>query len=424
MQKRLVLCLDGTWNSGFEERKRRDGHDVLKPTNPLKLCRAVCPTDPKSGMPQITYYDLGVGALAEYPGTANKTLQFVDRFLGGAWGAGFEGNVEDALNFLVHNFETGDEVFVFGFSRGAAQARAVTMFLDWNGGLPEKEDAYYLPRLFRHYVRTQGRAGECAGEVQRINVERSMETRAGKPRPLPPIKPFRPLVVKFLGVWDTVMALGSRLDSVEGPTSVHGRTFYAGDAPADCVQFARQALAIDEQRYDFRPEIWTKSGIGQMEQRWFAGVHSNVGGSYGNDGLANIAFRWILEGAVQRGLMIDRKFVAFYRRWLRDTLGDSYSSAYRFLDRVRHRAGEGVRSLVAVPQSANATLEPRVIRRMQTHPSRLAPNEDGTPATAYRPRNVIEFLAAQPDLDAYLKRLRILAPLPDDVLEQIRRLKR
>jgi uncharacterized protein (DUF2235 family) len=70
------------------------------------------------------YYDIGVGSLAQYPGTANRLLYLADKALGGAWGAGFEGNIEDALNFLVLNHREGDEVFIFGFSRGAATALA------------------------------------------------------------------------------------------------------------------------------------------------------------------------------------------------------------------------------------------------------------------------------------------------------------
>src|ERR1043165_5320000 len=207
-RKRIVLCLDGTWNSSFEEHKRRDGHTVVKPTNPLKLARAVLAYDEKDGMLQITYYDLGVGALAQYPSTSNKLLQKVDRTFGGAWGAGFEGNVEDALNFLALNYEDGDEIFIFGFSRGAAEARAVTEFLEWNRGLPEKEDVYYLPQLFREYVTSKGAAGVRDREVAKINDNRSKEKR-----PLPPIKPFKKARVKYLGVWDTVLALGSRLMS-------------------------------------------------------------------------------------------------------------------------------------------------------------------------------------------------------------------
>lgn len=417
--KRLVLCLDGTWNSGFEQRKRRDGHSVLKPTNPLKLCRAVIPFDEATKRMQIAYYDLGVGALAEYPGTSNRLLRFSDRTLGGAWGAGFEGNVEDALHFLALNFEPGDDIFVFGFSRGAAQARAVTEFLQWNGGLPEKEDAYYLPQLFRAYVKSHGAVAEQAKEIDTINRDRKAEKR-----PLDPINPMRPVRVKYLGVWDTVMALGSRFKSVHERTSTSGRSFYAGAVPASCVEHARQALAVDETRYDFRPEIWGNREPGQtMEQRWFAGVHSNVGGSYGNDGLANIAFRWILNGAKEQGLIVDEAFVKHYRPFPGDTLYDSYGLFYRVLDRLRFRAGAGSRRL-DVPAEANAALDASVIGRMQMDPSDLVPTENGTPAKAYRPKNVIAFLAGKQDLDGYLKDLGITKPLPDDVTRSIEALRR
>ena len=138
--RRLVLCLDGTWNSTFGETTRADGHKVLRPTNPLKICRAVLPQD-SSGRAQITYYDIGVGSLAEYEGKANRLLRFSDRILGGAYGAGLEANVEDALHFIQLNYQEGDEVYIFGFSRGSATARGVTQFLEWNNGIFAKEDA-------------------------------------------------------------------------------------------------------------------------------------------------------------------------------------------------------------------------------------------------------------------------------------------
>src|SRR5436190_2685307 len=90
MPKTLVLCLDGTWNSTYDEQKRTErGDTVLKPTNVLKMCRAVLPRD-ATGSDQISYYDTGVGSQAEYPGFTNKLLAGTDKILGGAWGAGFE----------------------------------------------------------------------------------------------------------------------------------------------------------------------------------------------------------------------------------------------------------------------------------------------------------------------------------------------
>lgn len=424
--RRLVLCLDGTWNSAYDEHKRRDGHTVLKPTNVLKMCRAVVPFDESSGRTQVSYYDIGVGSLAEYPGLSNKLLYASDRIFGGGWGAGFEGNVEDALHFLVLNFERDDEVFIFGFSRGAATARAVTQFLDWNHGLPEKDDAYYLPRLFRAYVISHGAAEVQEKEIAAINTDRQKEGPSG----LRPLKPFRPVRVKFLGVWDTVVALGSRFEPVGGTAAGAGRSFYAGRAPATCVEFARQALAIDEQRFDFRPEIWVDRLPGQrMEQRWFAGVHSNIGGGYLNDGLANVAFRWMLEGATSQGLKIDPDYVRFYVPYVRDSLYDSSSFLYRILDFLRGRRDAGKRDLLSVPANGNADIDASVIARMQAAPRELSPaSNDRPPSQPYRPHNVILFLAQQPDLGAYLQRIGVPdgehVPLPEDVKHQIAELKK
>lgn len=171
-----------------------------------------------------------------------------------------------------------------------------------------------MPQLFRAYVTAHGAAAAQAAELTVINNERAELKRD-------PIKPMRPVTVKYLGVWDTVMALGSRFQSVHDSTSTAGRSFYAGAVPATCVQRARQALAVDEHRYDFRREIWTNHEPGQtMEQRWFAGVHSNVGGSYGNDGLANIPFHWILQRALDEGLLIDENFVKHDKPFAGDTM--------------------------------------------------------------------------------------------------------
>lgn len=419
VSRRLVLCLDGTWNSAYDKSKRDDGTKVLKPTNTLKVCRAVLPTD-ASGREQIAYYDIGVGSLAEYPGQSNRLLYFFDRVLGGAWGAGFEGNVEDALHFLVLNHQEGDEVFLFGFSRGAATAQAVTRFLDWAGGLPQKEDAYFLPQLFRAYVVAHGAVEQRAPALRQIEESLKRDKRK-------PLRPFQHVNVKYLGVWDTVMALGSRFQAKGQSTSSRTRSFHAGKAPAACVHHARQALAVDEARLDFRPEIWTEHLPDQnLQQRWFAGVHSNIGGGYVNDGLANIALHWVVEGAMQEGLQTDKEFLAHYRRYPLDSLYSSSSLLYRMLDALRFRTGAGKRRLVGTSASANLTLDASVVKRLRVTPDRL---EKGSTRTtkAYRPENVLLFLACQPDLDAYLLSIGLddlhENPLPDDVRRRIEELR-
>lgn len=429
-KRRIVLCLDGTWNSTYQQKKREDGSAVTKPSNVLKLCRAVVPRD-ENGVEQLVYYDVGVGSLSRFPGVSNRLLATADNVLGGGWGAGFEGNVEDALHVLTLNHRPGNEVYVFGFSRGASTARAVTQFLDWAGGLPVKRDAYYLPHLFRGYVTSQG---ERSGQEVVDDINRKREADG-----IPPLEPFQTVDVAFLGVWDTVMALGSRFRGTGPGTAVVSRSFYLRPEPARCVRHARQALAIDEARYDFRPEIWIGHAPGQtLEQRWFAGVHSNVGGGYVDDGLANLAFRWILQEAenpdpaLRLGLAVDPKFVGFYRGYAQDRLYRSESFLYRALDRVRFKVGRGKRSLVGQPASAKVTLDRSVIHRMNADPKEPKPN--GAPGELrfpdlrklYRPVNVLQFLACQPDVTGYLESLGLKPEdrqLPPDVLKRIEELR-
>ena len=420
--RHLVLCLDGTWNSTYDRKYREDGSTVLKPTNVLKLCRAVLPGGADQGE-QVAYYDIGVGSLATYPGTANRLLALADKGLGGAYGAGFEGNIEDALHFLVFNYREGDEVYIFGFSRGAATARALTRFLDWSGGLPTKRDAYYLPELFREYIAVHGE-GSSGQAIERINARRTTEKRSR------PLDPFRPVSVEYLGVWDTVMALGSRFQAKGTSTSSVSKSFHVDFQPARCVKHARQALAIDEERFDFRPEIWTGHRPEQkLEQRWFAGVHSNVGGGYPRDGLANLAFQWILDGAAaqEHGLKVDRDFTRIYNGFAQAQLYRSDNLLYRVLEALRRRSGRGVRKLFdpARPQEANLSLAASVLHRIQANPANPDFQLGGKP---YRPQNVLLFLASQPDLLGYLAGIEKLKPkdqcLPQDVLQRIEELRK
>ncbi|MEP3331635.1 DUF2235 domain-containing protein [Sedimentitalea sp.] len=375
MPDRLIFCLDGTWNNPFISVQRDDGTTVMKPTNPLKLARAILPVD-ASGTRQFTYYDSGVGALGLYPGVSNAILQFVDSKLGGYAGAGFEANVEQAVTHLAQNYTPDAQIYIFGFSRGAAQTRALTRFLSWMGGVPAKSDAYYIPIFFRHYIAKRGK-----GSPHDITNTKGDDV---------PARRMVPLKVTFLGVWDTVMALGSRFRLAE-KTSVEEMSFHVGTVPADCVLNVRQALAIDERRADFRPEIWVSAAVGQtLEQRWFAGAHGNVGGSYGNDGMANCALHWIVDEAKAQGLEIDEAFLKKYRRFSRDTLGDPNSLMYRLADTFRLKSGKGKRTLQGYPETANLSIDPSAIQRFCSDPADFPK----TMTEPYRPEELVKIAKA------------------------------
>ncbi len=371
--KKLILCLDGTWNNPHNSSMRDDGSEVFKPSNSLKMARAILPWNEDEGAAQVTYYDAGVGSLGTYPGLSNKLVGLVDKYLGGFWGAGFEANIEQAATFLANNYLPGDQVFIFGFSRGAAEARGLTRFLDWMGGIPTKHDAYFVPKYYRAFMSVAGNLDP--GEVK-SSIDQALSA------------PIVPIEIDLLGVWETVMALGSRFLANKS-TSVQERSFYVGEKPAKCVRHARQALAIDEKRYDFRPEIWSEPENDQtLQQRWFAGVHSNIGGGYVDDGLANIAFLWLLKEAQKLGLATDKNYTKYYAAYLQDRLYNSRNLSFKAQELLFFKRGKGIRKITGRPDSAGLTLDKTVIQRIiaqidkKKHPQ----------LELYRPANVIAYL--------------------------------
>ena len=148
------------------------------------------------------------------------------QFWGARGGAGFEQNIESAYAFIVGNILPEDEIFVFGFSRGAGQARSLCRFIEWMGGTLHKRDAYFIPDFFKHYIETEA----AEGAAQQL-MEQLIAT--GKK-----ITPPSATTVRFLGVYDTVLALGSRLRADfdrEESTTAPGLSFHAGQKPPGVV---------------------------------------------------------------------------------------------------------------------------------------------------------------------------------------------
>jgi uncharacterized protein (DUF2235 family) len=146
------------------------------------------------------------------------------------------------------------------------------------------------------------------------------------------VRPSPPIL--FIGVWDTVGALG--------PPGVLGQVFnknkyqYHDVGLNGSIQNAYHALAIDERRKPFAPTLWTRppGWTGRLEQAWFPGVHSNVGGGYAPDGLANEALHWIAEKAEALGLELDKTYLGFFRPCFNSTLHDSMSMKYKVFGRM------------------------------------------------------------------------------------------
>lgn len=383
---RFVICLDGTWNNTSREIERKDGSRVYRPTNVLKLARATIRQDSANNS-QITYYDAGVGAMNRAPDLGARIVRWVDNTVGGGWGAGFEINIEGAYTFLANNYREGDEIFIFGFSRGAAQARSLCRLIEWFGGFPTKNDVYYVPRIFTRYLDEQGKRKEPT-LWDELNARRAQRGHS-------PLDPITPASIVFLGVWDTVLALGSRFLAGGGTTRT-AKQFHTPAEPPQQVRHVRHAIAIDEARHDFQPEIFRQdTGHPSIQQRWFAGVHSNVGGGLSSDGLANCALRWIVEEARGAGLEVRGDFLDNYREFTADEASEK-STGFKIADNLLRpiRGFNGVRNL---REPAGMRPDPTVFERLNADPG-----QNEKLGGRYRPKNLLQFLAEHAEFDSEL----------------------
>jgi uncharacterized protein (DUF2235 family) len=262
-KKRLIVCFDGTWNSA---------DSINAETNVALLARTVRAYS--GDIPQLTTYLRGVGS----SGIA------LERLVGGAFGEGIDENIRSGYMFLAQNYVAGDEIFIFGFSRGAFSARSLVGFIAVCGLLKRKMLGK-LDEAWEYYRTADPRTREdfcsrCQAETEDAKIT-------------------------FLGVWDTVGSLG-----IPGSifSDANARKYQFHDtSPSDIVKVARHALAIDEHRDEFEPTLWTGDVPkgSDIKQVWFAGAHSDIGGGYRNRLLAEIPLRWMAQEAVNAGLKLE-----------------------------------------------------------------------------------------------------------------------
>lgn len=328
MSKRLIVLCDGTWN-----RAENMDNSKRKPTNVMKMVRSIKPLTADNTV-QVTYYDEGVG-----------NHWGLDRFLGGGLGLGLSKNVVEAYRFLLYNYEPGDAIFLFGFSRGAYTVRSLAGLIQHIGLLPKQED-FYVPEAYGLYRQRPTKGDPQEAWQHQIAAFRTRHHAQAIP-------------IHFVGVWDTVGALGLPLNLFN--LFNRRRYMFHDSSLSPCIQHAYQALAVDEQRKTFRPTLWEHVTTSQvLEQRWFAGVHTNVGGGYEKDGLANIPLHWLKEKATALGLEVNEAFLAYYKPWYGDQLRNSMTWLYRLL-------GTHVRE-IGVGQGSNETIDESVLQRIRALP--------------------------------------------------------
>ena len=385
MPKNIVVCSDGTGNSGG----KRHGTNVWRIFNAVDRDCNDCK--------QITCYDDGVG-------THNIRLL---RLFGGAFGWGLCRNICEAYEFLALNYEEGDKVFLFGFSRGAFTVRSLAGMI-CRCGLLERDAVVRAPRCTRkHYVKRILHAYRSettiSGDAGADQIRKSLGIGD---------LCLRSATIHFVGVWDTVDAVGVPFDELKAWVDPVWRCLFKRRLwgfhdlkPHPAIRHAYQALALDDERRTFHPLVWKVSnsqpqdpagpvdsnpsdtscvagddgkreGEQIVEQVWFAGVHSNVGGGYPKDSLSLVPLLWMMRRADECGLrFLQRKWDEY--REDADPHGRLYDSRngwgifYRYARRnpYAHNPDDGPDAVPAVHESVSERIEratddyaPKVLR--------------------------------------------------------------
>ncbi len=344
--KRIIVCCDGTWNTPDKTEKGTPLH-----TNVVKIAMATKAVA-DDGIVQAMYYDPGVGT------SGNWLIRAFD----GATGTGLSKNILEAYRYLITNYEIGDELFLFGFSRGAFTARSLAGLIR-SCGILRLDAMNMIDHAFGLYRsrRSSTHPREKEATLFRRTYAVSDVTR-----------------IKFIGVWDTVGSLGNPL-LLNGILSRRNR-FHDTDLSSK-VDFAYQALAIDEKRRHFKATMWHgQAGASHqtLEQVWFVGVHSNIGGGYVLAALSDIALEWMVDKARRCGLdfeAINTKPDPLHPR------EESRSGFYLLMPKF-------IRP-IAQPDDQNGptneSLHPSVLQRYKND-------------RAYRPKNLEDYFERFPDL--------------------------
>ena len=305
--KRLVIFCDGTWNR----------LSAKWPTNVVQAASAVPPLAP-DGIAQLVNYGEGIGT--------THILSRLEIWAAGAFGLGLDDKILDPYRFLIFNYEPGDEIYIFGFSRGAYTARSLAGLIR-KCGILTRDKLAKLGDALSFYRDHDAEAAPDSDKAQDFRLRNAQDAvpkpddRAARkelyenlPEEAPP-----PLTLRYVGVWDTVGALGiPRYLLISKLLPLANRYRFYDTTLSSFVEAARHAVAIDETRKAFAPTLWNNMGAlneiagreGKYLQQWFPGDHGSVGGGGDITGLSAITLGWILEGAAQQGLHFDADILA------------------------------------------------------------------------------------------------------------------
>jgi uncharacterized protein (DUF2235 family) len=379
MPKNIVLLCDGTANQFG-----------VSNTNVVRVVQSLVRDDQE----QFVYYDPGVGTLPG-PGLVTRVGKFLSKVIDLAFATGLDRNVEEAYTYLMNNWEPGDKVYLFGFSRGSYTARVVAALLHHVGLLPRGSENLipYAMRLLR-----------IARKDNRKLGDQFRETFAR-----PTASADRRFTVHFIGLWDTVSSVGWFWE----PEKFR----YTATNPG--IAIVRHAIAVDERRAFYRQNrFYPTNGTPQdLQQLWFPGVHSDVGGGYADSNLGRCSFDWILDEAIAAGMHVDagrRNIVAppIAKPWLEkkhNSLRAVWWWLLEFFPKIHFNTQKGRKEIRLNLFRSRKLLDGELLHESTLR--RLKEDDDYKPAAISRAfRKYVRGLTAIPPTLPYVKAPAVPAP--------------
>ncbi|RMD42233.1 hypothetical protein DV735_g2881, partial [Chaetothyriales sp. CBS 134920] len=282
--KRIIICCDGTWMDS-------DG-SVQVPSNVTRIARSIKPTarlPNGTEIAQLIFYQNGIGT---------GTNSAYDKYIGGVTGAGMAENIREAYSAICLNYSPGDEIFLLGFSRGAFTARSISSLIREIGLLTARGLQYFI-QIFEDWEYQLKDGWKTSYPDKPWPGHKPPVTADEYQRQLLHHELTRPNIpIKAVAVWDTVGSLGIPMIGIL-PQPPSTDFAFVDTKVEPNIEYAIQALALDEHRRAFTPTVWEKPK-GQelprvLKQTWFPGVHSDVGGAYDDTDLANITLCWMVN---------------------------------------------------------------------------------------------------------------------------------
>lgn len=336
-KKNICIFLDGTWN------ENDDNTNVWRLR--MMLSDKTAPDEQGRQFEQLAYYATGVGT------------GMTDKVMGGAFGYGLSERQMVTYQWLMEQYNATtdegihDDIYIFGFSRGAFQARSFCGLL-YTVGLLARGAPLTVKQVYDRYRLSSSTAKEKkALQLEDLHKQFHAHEESGSVGGKYPkhwtiedkwlFKYSRQVNIRFCGVWDTVSALGIDLGFHMPHVSRDAFTWHNARS-TDFIQEAAHALAIDEHRSSFAPTLWNtfqkmeETELNMVcpdvykfdtyiEQRWFVGAHSNVGGGYKNDTLCQIPFNWMMRKAAACGLQFRNEITVSEHNLFKGTIRDSFS---------------------------------------------------------------------------------------------------